>query len=416
MRIKRNSSSGMALMEVMMAVGILSIVTLGITTTISQSMKSQKDSALLGALTNSKVNLTRVILDGAAWKNTVAANPSSLSCLASNTSCNATMTVGNYPLPITILYDAANNKYVDNSSPTNGFTPMGVTGNTGNSATNCSSFVQPVAGAGPSGVDSCPIQYVLGARFDCPGGVASCVQPVVTVQAKLVYNPSSTGHSVTAINTTTYSPVVVRGAGNFVRNDSVFIAQQENTTSNGGGACTTAPAPRIYTSGVSSAVLPTVDTASSTGKYVPTAGVGQGNILNVTGEGVELKAGGYICDISAVAWAVNGWTLQLTYNGASPTVTTNVIAQATSYAKKEGSYAQSEIVLPKVHIDLANDTFLTVWQTCSTNATTVSPLPPYEVATSPANVANFAMGIPINSAGAAYGLSVYSSISCTRVY
>lgn len=412
------SNAGMGLVEVMVAAGILTVVTMGVATTISQSMKSQNATGMLNFLATEDTNLTRVIQDGAAWSYTIAApGNSSLSCLTTG-SCSQS-TAGQYPQSISVLYDSTNKQYFPPSGY-NGFTPGG---------TPCNTFVSQTTPGVYTGVDACPISYTLAAHFDCPGGSGTCNNPVVTVRAQLVYNPSAKSPYQVAVNLAKYTPIVVRGAGNYVRNDAIFIAQQQYnvgpSAASGGGTCgmSAAATTRDYTSAIgvtASNGVPIVDTASSTGGYVSGGGTGAGNIISITNTpnpnfGVTLRAGGYVCDISAVAWAVNGWSLQV-YLGST---STNPIAQDSSYAKFEDAYAQSEINLQKIHLDLPTNTLVIVTQTCQTNATIASnagQFKPEQATAASQGYAKYSMGIPIANAAGGYGTSVFSSISCTRVY
>lgn len=169
---------GMTIVEVMVAAGLASIVSLGVATMMQNMFIEQKRVALFATLNDLKVKITNNINDPNAWAKTMAAN-TSLSCLTGNTTCTATTT----PLKI-ILKDGANNTAYDlldwSSTGSNGFTEGGA---------NCTGF----SAATGSGNDKCPISYRLVIDMKCPSPATTCTNPQLKITGRLIYNPSTTG-------------------------------------------------------------------------------------------------------------------------------------------------------------------------------------------------------------------------------
>lgn len=183
------NKKGFSILEVLIAAGLLSIISLGIITMLENMTLDQKRVQVLTTLRDLKSKIEFAIKDQNSWVNTVQdgalndpANPGAggWACLRNTAACTVAFAAPGNP-PKLILKDAANNTLYNLLSWTdttgNGFTETGLP---------CTGFD---SGAG-TGNDSCPISYRLVYIFKCAGAAASCVDPQIRVTARMVYNPS----------------------------------------------------------------------------------------------------------------------------------------------------------------------------------------------------------------------------------
>lgn len=177
-----NNVKGMTIVEVLVAAGLASIISLGVATMMQNAFIEQKRVALFATLNDLKLKITSNITDPNSWAKTMAAN-AALSCLTSNTTCTAIYTPGGTP-PKIILKDGAGNDAYNlldwTSTGSNGFTESGG---------SCSTFSATVG----SGSDACPISYRLVINMWCAGAALTCTNPQLKITGRLIYNPSTTG-------------------------------------------------------------------------------------------------------------------------------------------------------------------------------------------------------------------------------
>lgn len=192
--------SGFGLPEVLIAIVILSVVSVGITRLFSSSLKLQLRSNTTSSLDSLKRDFISYVNNDSAWQYTVAdAVNANMACLKNSLACthNGNSTTGS-PAGIPLssqpfrLRDAANGIVYDAvTDPTAGYTMNG----------------SPCTGFSSSGNDSCPIQYTLTWSAICTG---SCINPQIRVSARLDFQPSSASRNL-ALNRDNYSAEFIRG-------------------------------------------------------------------------------------------------------------------------------------------------------------------------------------------------------------
>lgn len=175
------NSNGMSTTEVLVAAGLMAVVSLGVVTMMQNSAIEQKRQTLMATLKDLQMKIQNVVRDQTSWEVTIK-NNASTACLKNITSCS--VTADNAPLKIS-LYDAAGNQvynlldWSETGSGKKGFTETGA---------SCDTFVTPPA----DGNDNCPISYRLVVGFQCNSG-SSCGNPQLKVTARLLYNPAKSG-------------------------------------------------------------------------------------------------------------------------------------------------------------------------------------------------------------------------------
>lgn len=176
------NSKGMSTTEVLVAAGLMAVVSLGVVTMMQNSAIEQKRQNLLNTLKELQARIQNVVRDQAAWEATIK-NNTSTACLKNLTACSVTADTA--PVKIS-LYDAAAKQvfslldWSETGSNKPGFTESGA---------SCSTFIAPPA----EGTDACPISYRLVVGFQCNSG-ASCGNPQLKITARLIYNPSKGGY------------------------------------------------------------------------------------------------------------------------------------------------------------------------------------------------------------------------------
>ncbi len=207
--------SGIGLIEVMVAIGLLAVVAVGISGLSNIQLKQQTQSNITFQADSFRRLLIGNINNAKGWANTISANPA-LSCLASGGTC--TNGAGG---ALTVIKDANNNTYYAGGG-TNGLTQSG---------SPCSSF-----NATPgSGNDQCPFQFQISWTAQCTTGGATCgannTMPLITLA--VVYNPSSQAKSV-PFNASQYGANFYQGAAN----SNLACQWQNNSNATGNGLLT----------------------------------------------------------------------------------------------------------------------------------------------------------------------------------
>jgi hypothetical protein len=184
-----NNKRGVSIIQVLMAAGMTSIVSLGVVQMIENSRRMQRRTTLMSALNDVKARLETNMRDQIAFQNTVNGNgipPWSQMAAQSNVTETTLSTPSQF-----VLFDAGGRSWnllgvaASDSTSTryNGFTEKGG---------DCSDF-NPVLGYGS---DNCPISYRLLVVADCSSpGATSCRDPNLLMVARLVFNPASTSSS-----------------------------------------------------------------------------------------------------------------------------------------------------------------------------------------------------------------------------
>ncbi len=176
------NNKGLSLVEVLVAAGIASIISLGIATMMENMFAERKRIMLLSTLRDLKTKLEANIRDSGSWTQTMTVN-AGLSCMQNNTVCTAIYTGASTPVKI-VLKDSAANTVADlltwGDVGTNGFTESGGP---------CTTFSAAAGG----GNDNCPISYRLVYNIWCPGAAATCTNPQLKITGRLIFNPGTIG-------------------------------------------------------------------------------------------------------------------------------------------------------------------------------------------------------------------------------
>jgi type II secretory pathway pseudopilin PulG len=235
------SRSGFGIIEVMVAAGLLLIISVGITTLLTNMQKEQRRQALLQTLTQLQSRFESAIKNQTSWNNTIAdaTNLSSTSCLNAKSACAAgnvdssstNIFVNNSSRDL-ILKDTTNAVLYDGRQTTNtsGFKEDG---------SACTGFSYNSA----AGNDACPIGYIVNWR-----AMTSDKNSQLVVSAKLIFNPSNANSFKQFINATTVSTIygkydvkVLRTAAFLAKSFSIKIMKSSlssgNCSTGGFGSC-----------------------------------------------------------------------------------------------------------------------------------------------------------------------------------
>lgn len=178
---KLSNQTGMTLIDVMLAMGISSIVAFSLLSTIYQSGKLQSGNHTRTSLQAARQNLQRVLSRYDNLQLTVA-NNSSFDCLfAPNPACGAEPTADGFPFDLYDRYGGSARKIYDSTSTTQGLFPDGAFRHndpgTGDDSLVCVNSGDPAA---PSA--KCPIRVVLTWKPVC--GNPGCNPALIRIIAK----------------------------------------------------------------------------------------------------------------------------------------------------------------------------------------------------------------------------------------
>lgn len=377
--------NGMTIVEVLVAAGLASIVSLGVATMMQNMFIEQKKVVLLSVLKEQKTRIEFLIRDQNSWNQTInctstttpaCATFNSTALFTSLRSSGATTKV-NYASPEKIiLMDAtgaiAMNLLGPSDTAGNGFTEGGG---------SCTTF------STTAGTDACPISYRMLIGADCATG-ASCSNPQLKVVARLVFSPSATG-TLNRFKTlvaqvsgssivdgpindgSRYDVVVKRTSSQINRFFSISSYKQGAT-----GSPTGAPANSDctgYGAGVCTVGGAFANHPLLAGAY-PNGGWTKDDDLNnlVTTSGANFsftETGVYSCMISVPAYGTLGFSAELYKSGGIP-------ASVTAASTIAGRWSQaSAIIDTKFNVSSTADTY-TIRQRCDTNTTSPAPASP----------------------------------------
>ena len=184
------SERGMSLVQVILAAGLMSLVSLGIVQMIIESRINTRRLALLRNLAEQKTRIETLFRDQAAFGQMTYYNTGGMwASIKANTAVAETSTSRTNPVAFQI-YDAGavsdSYKFAIGPSQTTGTNLPGLT----ERLVPCNGF-SPVAATGN---DNCPISYRVMYAVDCPeSGVTSCEEPNIKMVARLVFNPAPNG-------------------------------------------------------------------------------------------------------------------------------------------------------------------------------------------------------------------------------
>lgn len=301
---KSRSNSGFGIIEILIAFGLVGILTAVMTTLFSNIQKQQRQTNLTTSINSLRETILKTLTDGRAWENTIndATNlAASTTCLVNRTACTHTILLAAEPdPPINAYYDAApfNNLPVlrDAGGVGGGAIITGAaTGGFNINGVPCNTFVAPPG----VGNDGCPFQWRVRMQFVCPLAAVNCVDPSIRAIAMLVYNPNPTSGLASIINESKYMIILTRGARGENRSERLVYHHLGLGVGVGGGACT----PGAWTN------IPLTDEI-----------VDEGNNGVLAGGVVTLSPGTYNCTATASCFSCRSLMMSMQV-GALPLVT-----------------------------------------------------------------------------------------------
>ncbi len=196
------SERGFGITEILVALGLMTIVSAGIAYLMSNMQNEQRRMALLQTLASQKIRFENAILNPKSWTNTMNEN-ASMACLSTKVACGTTLVhSGSYDLgyAAAFLRDGTTIDLPDNpgifytfagaDGAIQGFTESGMV---------CNTFTTAAAGN-----DACPIGY----RVSWAPHNITTANPMITVYAKMIYNPSDANPFKAFLNAPPTSTIV----------------------------------------------------------------------------------------------------------------------------------------------------------------------------------------------------------------
>lgn len=176
MRAGQLHPAGYTLLEVLVSLGIGSILVSAIITVLANTAQIQTNAWAITEMMQIRNGFHLALQSNTAWRNTIGANISRMGCLANNSPCTVDGTPGGTPISgqSFALYDANKALLFDATNPASGLTPSG---------SPCKSF------SPENGNDSCPFRFELNWSANCKPG--NCVNPLVNISARLRYSPAT---------------------------------------------------------------------------------------------------------------------------------------------------------------------------------------------------------------------------------
>ncbi len=384
-----HSNRGIGLIEVLVAAGLLAIVSVGIATIIVNSQIEQKRVQIRGAISDIKNRYNQLIIDNKSWTATIGDTSNTTSCI---TNAPTYCTVGT-PQELRLFYPTNGGAVVSYpAAGMNGFTEAG---------SECSGFVAP-SGSVSEGNDACPIGVSLVWQPLTLGQPNTMVRVTMRIvyhgsvrnkfqnSVETSYKNSSTPYPLfdTALPMGKYDLQIIRNSTSVGRQ---FTLKQINDTTfpdgpaskaYGGGVCP------IGSSGVgNNRVINNVD-ADPTGLVA----------LNPSGTFYFRQPGLYKCSVSASSFGADSFVAFLNKNGVS-------IGSASGYAGKWSQVSvnfETTITVLKADVDAAVPYSLS--QRCQSD--------PRDNVLTPAEVSTYGMGMPIQT----YGQETrFATIACVKM-
>jgi type II secretory pathway pseudopilin PulG len=406
---KIKSNKGFSITEVMVASGLISIISIGVINLISNMQKEQRRNVLLQVLTSKKVQIENLIKNQTSWTNTIsAATNTNMACLRLQKRCDGSDTLAPTNMVDNALNDVFRNSTTREialydststtvpfangrqSSNTSGFTESGQT---------CTGFSYNPA----TGNDACPIGYVINWR-----ATTNAINPQIYVVAKLVYNPSNASPFKKFLNASDivndsklnnkYDVNIIRTATTtsktFVVNSSGLTSAGSDCDRGGFGTCASGLGTSYvgYTEGLTGTDGDVHDIVAATG--------------NAATHFTIKETGSYKCTVTTYAFATNGVTALLM--SGTPAAPISVLGTTSSMASNMSwGYAtiimQATFDVPTVPLNVF------VKQICDTTpSTNPSPLRSGEV-----NINKCALGFATGTYGASTANK--ASIHCVQI-
>lgn len=371
------SNLGMSLIEVLIALGMVGILSSVIATVMAQMQKAQNQLNVLNTIENMRINIQKLAADGSAWRETVldAANSGpglTLACVQNNASCNHNAdaalissnetidngTLDNAPFgDLALLKTSNGGVYINGTSATSGYTDKG---------TPCTTWTA-------TGNDECPIRWKMKIALECQGA-ATCLNPTIRLIAVLYYRSAGANAMKKIVNETKYRVDIRRGAKGDTRAER-FTAEYRGAPAADGGPCSTG--------GV---IIPLANTNPELNEN---ANVSFGGGPPGT---MRFSAGTYTCSASGTCFACGSVRLNLLVNGAS-------LFQSSSMLAKDQQLVSP--LINQVSFTVNATTPVTLVQTCIPGVDT------------PATAANFGLGMALPDYAVG---SKFAEIQCTRIF
>lgn len=231
---------GIGLIQILVGAFVASIISLGVAQMMQQARISQRRIGLMTTLAELQQRINTMILDQGAFGISINRNTGAPFTALQNGTAQAS----GGPVKI-VLYDGS-------GDPASAFDLLDASAMTGNGFTEKGNKCTTFNANSGLGNDDCPISYRLLISWSCPSPAApSCVDPQLTVAARLVFNPSTapnrilqrfarliqTGPANTTSPAMKYDVVVKRTASSIAREFKLgaYIPS-------GAGSCPPAPA------------------------------------------------------------------------------------------------------------------------------------------------------------------------------
>lgn len=369
------SNSGFGIIEILIAFGLVGILTAVMTTLFSNIQKQQRQTNMVTSINTLRETILKTITDGRAWENTISDGvnrAASTDCLFSRTPCTHTV-VGADPVPPTnAFFDAAPFQNIPRlmdagNVPTAIIRALPNTGFTLN-GTACDTYIAPPA----DGNDACPFRWTVRMQFICPGAAVNCVDPGVRVFAMLNYNPNPNSGLAVNINPSKYIIIMTRGARGENRSEQMVYRHQGVGAGTGGGACTPG-AWRNIPLGVEF--------------------VDQGNNGTLAAGVVTFVPGTYNCSATASCFSCRSLMMAINIGGVRRTSPGSV--------GPDGTMLNVSITIPDIRLNAPTPIFLEHF--CVSNP----------VCSAPGCPVTYGMGMAV----ADYAIPTqFSTLTCTRVF
>ncbi len=372
------SKLGMSLIEVLIALGMVGILSSVIATVMQQMQKAQNQVNVLNTIENMRINIQKLAADGSAWRETVQDPGNSgtgltLACVQNNALCNHNAAAALIPSNETIdngtldsapfgdlafLKTSNGGNYIDSTSATSGYTDKG---------TPCTTW-------NATGNDDCPIRWKMKIALECQGA-ATCLNPTIRLIAVLYYRAAGANETKKIVNETKYRVDIRRGAKGDTRAERFTAEYRGAAGASNGGPCSTA-----------GTIIPLTDTDPALNENANvTFGGGPSGTM-------RFNAGTYTCSASGTCFACGTVRLNLLVNGASLFRSNSMLAR------------DQQLVSPSINqvsFTINATTPVTLVQTCNPGLDT------------PAGAGDFGLGmaLPDYSTG-----TKFAEIQCTRIF
>ncbi len=379
-----NSKLGMSLIEVLIALGMVGILSSVIATVMQQMQKAQNQVNVVNTIENMRINIQKLIADGNAWRQTVEAGPNaSLVCVRTNSACNNTVGSGAidsrdgtlnttldaapfFDLPLLEQAQSAgggpSQAYLNTTNPNSGFSSKGV----------------PCTTWSPDGNDDCPIRWKLKSAFECQGNAPTCLNPTIRVIAILYYRNSGASDQRLIINENKFRVDIRRGAKGDTRAERFSADYSRSGPGANGGPCAS-----------SGTTIPIGTSAAPTN---PTLNE-NGNVALAGGGVMNFNPGTYSCSANSTCFGCGSFRLELLVNNTS-------IFRSNSMLAKDQQLGT--VSINQVTFTINAVTPVRLVQTC-----TPDPITPVT------GVDDFGLGMALPDYVAP---SKFAEIQCTRIF